>query len=56
MVKSLEIKWLESFKENNIDLIIGGPYNSQHQWAVEAFNKAIKVLISAKDHQKKKFV
>ena len=26
-------------KENNIDDITGGPYNSQHQGAVEAFNK-----------------
>ena len=30
--------------ENNIDHIIGGPYNSQHQGAVEAFNKNIKTF------------
>ena len=41
-------------KENNIDHIIKGPYNSQHQGSVEAFNKTIKdFLISAKDHQEK---
>ena len=28
-------------KENNIDDITGGPYNPQHQGAVEAFNKTI---------------
>ena len=44
MMKSLEIKWLELFKENNIDHIIGGHYNSQHQEVVETFNKAIKIF------------
>ena len=29
-------------KENNVDHIIEGPYNSQNQGAVEAFNKTIK--------------
>ena len=29
-------------KENNIDHITGGPYNLQHQGAVEAFNKTIQ--------------
>ena len=31
-------------KENNVDHIIGDPYNSQHQGAVEAFNKTIKIF------------
>ena len=31
-------------KENNIDYIIECPYNSQHQEAVESFNKAIKIF------------
>ena len=31
-------------KENNTDHIIGGTYNSQHQGAVEAFNKTIKIF------------
>ena len=31
-------------KENNVDHIIGGPYNSQHQGAVEAFNKTFKIF------------
>ena len=31
-------------KENNINNIIEGPYNSQHQGAVEAFNKTIKIF------------
>ena len=39
-------------KENNIDNIIGGAYNPQHQGAVEVFNKTIQdFLISAKGHQ-----
>ena len=43
-------------KENNIDHITGGLYNPQHQGAVEAFNRTIQdFLISAKDHQGKKF-
>ena len=33
-----------SLKENNIDYIIEGLYNSQHQGAVESFNKAIKIF------------
>ena len=31
-------------KENNNEHIIGGPYNSQYQGAVEAFNKTIKMF------------
>ena len=31
-------------KENNIDHIIEGPYNSQHQGAVEAFNKTFRIF------------
>ena len=31
-------------KENNIDYIIEGPYNSQHQGAVEALNKTFKIF------------
>ena len=31
-------------KENNVDHIIGDPYNSQHQGAVEASNKTIKIF------------
>ena len=31
-------------KENIIDHIIEGPYNSQHQGAVEAFNKTFKIF------------
>ena len=31
-------------KENNIDYIIEGLYNSQHQGAVESFNKTIKIF------------
>ena len=39
-------------KENNIDHIIGGHYNPQHQRSIEAFNKTIQdFMISAKDHQ-----
>ena len=42
---------------NNIDHITGGPYNTQHQGAVGAFDKAIQdFLISAKDHQGTIFV
>ena len=33
-----------SLKENNIDYIIEGPYISQHQGAVESFNKVIKIF------------
>ena len=29
-------------EENNIDHITGGPYNPQHQGAVEVFNKTIQ--------------
>ena len=36
-------KVMENYlKENNIDYIIEGPYNSQHQGVVEAFNKIIR--------------
>ena len=31
-------------KENNIDHIIEGPYNSPHQGAVGAFNKTFKIF------------
>ena len=31
-------------KENNIYHIIEGPYNSQHQGAVEALNKTFKIF------------
>ena len=31
-------------KENNIDHIIEGTYNSQHQGAVETFNKTFKIF------------
>ena len=50
-------KLMENYlKENNIDHITGGPYNPQHQGAVEAFNRTIQdFLISAKDHQGKNF-
>ena len=45
---------MESYlKENNIDHITGGLYNSQHQGAVEALNKTIKIMISAKNLQEK---
>ena len=38
-------KEMENYlKENYIDHIIGGPYNSQHQGVVEAFNKTIKIF------------
>ena len=42
-------KVIENYlKENNIDHITGGPYNSQHQEAVEGFNKTIQdYLISS---------
>ena len=47
-------KVMENYlKENNIDHIIEGPYNSQHQVAVEAFNKTFKILMYVKDHQGK---
>ena len=31
-------------KGNNIDHIIEGPYNSQHQGVVELFNKTFKIF------------
>ena len=34
----------DCLKENNIDYIIEGPYNSQNQGADESFNKAIKIF------------
>ena len=30
--------------ENNVDHIIESPYNSQHQGALEAFNKTFKIF------------
>ena len=40
-------------KENNIDHITEGPYNSQHQGTIEAFIKLSRFLIYVKDHQGK---
>ena len=38
-------KLIENYlKENNIDHIIEGPYNSQLQGAVEALNKTFKIF------------
>ena len=38
-------KVMENYlKVNNIDHIIEGTYNSQHQGAVEAFNKTFKIF------------
>ena len=38
-------KVMENYlKENNIDHIIEGPYNLQHQGAVKALNKTIKIF------------
>ena len=38
-------KVMENYlKENNIDHIIEGPYNSQYQGAVEALNKTFKIF------------
>ena len=38
-------KVMENYlKENNIGHIIEGPYNSQHQGVVEAFNKTFKIF------------
>ena len=38
-------KVMENYlKENNIDHIIEGPYNSQNQGAVDAFNKTFKIF------------
>ena len=38
-------KVIENYlKENIVDHIIGSPYNSQHQGAVKAFNKTIKIF------------
>ena len=31
-------------KENNVDHIIEGPYNSQHQGTVEALNKTFQIF------------
>ena len=49
-MESLEIKrWKIIKKDNNIDHITGGPYNTQHKGAVEAFNKTTQdFLISEK--------
>ena len=38
-------KVMENYlKENNVDYIIEGPYNSQHQGTVEALNKTFKIF------------
>ena len=38
-------KEIENYlKENNIDHIIEGPYYSQHQGAVEAFNNTFNIF------------
>ena len=38
-------KVMENYlKENNIDHIIEGSYNSQHQGAVETLNKTFKIF------------
>ena len=38
-------KVMENYlKENNVDNIIGVPYNSQHQGSVKSFNKTIKIF------------
>ena len=42
-------------KENNIDYIIEGHYNSQHQGAVESFNKAIKIFDISQGSSRKFF-
>ena len=42
-------------KENNIDRITGGPYNSQDQGAVEAFNKTIKIFDISQGSSREKF-
>ena len=45
-------KVMENYlKENNIDHIIEGPYNSQHQEPLKHLIKISRFLISAKDHQ-----
>ena len=33
---------MDNYLKNNIDHITGGPYNQQHQGAVEMFNKTIQ--------------
>ena len=44
-VEEFRNKVIENYlKENNIDHIIEGLYNSQHQGAVEAFNKTFKIF------------
>ena len=37
-------KGMENCYKNNSDHITWGPYNSQHQGVVEAFNKTIKIF------------
>ena len=37
-------KVMENYLKKYIDHIIEGPYNSQHQGAVEAFNKTFKIF------------
>ena len=43
------------FKINNIDHITKDPYNSQHQRAVKAFNKTIKIFDISSGSSKGKF-
>ena len=42
-------------KVNNIDHITKDPYNSQHQGAVKAFNKTIKIFDISSGSSKGKF-
>ena len=50
-------KVMENYlKEKNIDHIIEGPYNSQHQWAVEAFNKTFKIFYIIQGSSRENFV
>ena len=42
-------------KENNVDHIIEGLYNSQHQGAVEAFNKTFKIFDISKGSSREFF-
>ena len=43
-------------KENSIDNITGGPYNSQHKGGAKHLIKLPRFFISAKDHHLKNFV
>ena len=40
-------------KEKNVDHIIRDPYNSQHQGAVDSFNKTIKICETSKGSSRK---